>query len=396
MTLTGTGGCGKTRLALEVAARVQTGDVGGAWFELAPLADPCLVPQTVLASVNPRQQFFVTPLDALIEYLRSRHGLLLLDNCEHVLDASAELADALPGAVLSCASWQPAARRCAWRASSRAVCHPWPYRSRLSDGYPSMQDYEAVRLFVERAIEVHAEFELTPRNAPVVAAICSRLEGLPLAIELAAAWVRALGVEQILERLDDAVGLLVGGSPLAPSRQRTMRAALDWSHGLLKGPERAVFRRLAVFVGGWTLESAEAICSGGEVVLEHVLSLVTRLVDASLVQVEERDGRACYRLLEPVRQYAYECLASSQEFDAVCRKHSEFFLSFAQRWGADANPGGPAGEPRLTRSSRRRTTYGLLCVGAWSTLRPTGASASGERIGSFGSCAADSRKGERG
>src|SRR5262249_31065360 len=144
--------------------------------------------------------------------------------------------------------------------------------------------YPAVELFVARAAEVLADFAVTEQNGAAVAAICARLEGLPLAIELAAAWVRALGVEEILERLDDVFRLLVGGSPMAPSRQQTMRAALDWSHGLLKAPERALFRRLSVFVGGWNLEAAEVVSSGEEFIREHVLGLLTRLVDASLVQ----------------------------------------------------------------------------------------------------------------
>src|SRR6266542_3339052 len=168
--------------------------------------------------------------------------------------------------------------------------------------------FPAAQLFVERARAVQSNFDVTPRSAPVLAAICARLEGLPLAIELAAAWVRALGVEQILERLDDAFGLLVGGSRTAPRRQQTMRATLDWSHGLLSEPECVIFQRLAVFAGGWSLEAAEAVCARGEVEPRDVLPMLAQLVDRSLVQVEERAGRARYRLLEPVRQYVREWL----------------------------------------------------------------------------------------
>src|SRR5205807_3432862 len=175
---------------------------------------------------------------------------------------------------------------------------------------------------VQRAQAVQSDFGVTPRHAAVVAAICARLGGLPLAIELAAPWVRVLGVDQILERLDDTFGLLVGGSRSAPSRQQTMRATIDWSYGLLAEPERVVFQRLAVFVGGWSLEAAETVCSGTGVAPQDVLSILTRLVDGSLVQAEERDGRARYRLLEPVRQYAHECLIASGELDAIRRQHA--------------------------------------------------------------------------
>src|SRR6266545_1077449 len=201
--------------------------------------------------------------------------------------------------------------------------------------------FPAAQLFVERARAVQSTFGVTPRSAPVLAAICARLAGLPLAIELAAAWVRALGVEQILQRLDDAFELLIGGSQLAPNRQQTMRATLDWSYGLLAPAEQIVFRWLAAFVGGWSLEAAEEVCSGGGAAPREVLGLITRLVDASLVQVDESDGRARYRLLEPVRQYALAWLGASGELDAARYQHATWFDSFAERWETDANVGGP-------------------------------------------------------
>ncbi len=201
--------------------------------------------------------------------------------------------------------------------------------------------YPAVQLFVERAVATQSDFVVTSRNASAVAAICRRLEGLPLAIELAAPWVRALAVEQILERLDDTFGLLVDGSRSAPDRQKTMRATLDWSYGLLGELDRVVFRRLAVFVGGWSIEAAEAVCSGAEVSSYGVLSPLIGLVDASLVQVDHEDQRTRYRFLEPVRQYAHERLAGSGELDVTHRRHAEFFLHFAQHWEHDANAGGP-------------------------------------------------------
>ncbi|HET6318621.1 MAG TPA: hypothetical protein VFG86_19370 [Chloroflexota bacterium] len=224
----------------------------------------------------------------------------------------------------------------AWRVPSLAIPDPHSIVS-----HDELVRYSAAQLFVERAEAVQSNFGVTPRSVPVLAAICARLEGLPLAIELAAAWVRALGVEQILERLDNAVGLLVGGSPLAPSRQQTMRATLDWSYGLLAPSEQVVFRRLTVFVGGWSLEAAEVVCAGSGVAPHEVLGLLTRLVDASLVQFDEQDGRGRYRLLEPVRQYALARLGASTELDTVRYQHASYFESFAEGWEHDANVGGP-------------------------------------------------------
>ena len=220
-----------------------------------------------------------------------------------------------------------------------------------------------MQLFVQRAQAVQSNFAVTPRNAAAVSAICARLEGLPLAIELAAAWVRALGVEQILERLDDAFGLLVGGSRSAPSRQQTMRATIDWSYGLLAASERVVFQRLAVFVGGWSLEAAETVCSGGR--SRHTrCSRLTRLVDASLVQVEEREGRARYRLLEPVRQYAQMRSSASGELDAVRRQHAAFFESFARAVGdrREFRRARPPGRPRRAGARAGQPAGGAALV----------------------------------
>ena len=343
VTLTGVGGCGKTRLALGVASSLIGSFKDGIWLvELAALADPPLVPQAVASVLGVRERSDRSLLDALVAFLARRQVLLVLDNCEHLVKACAELADTLlhgcPGVRLLATSREalhiPGER--AWRVPSLAI--PDPHSIVRHD---ELVRYSAAQLFVERAQAAQSNFGVTPRGAPVLAAICARLEGLPLAIELAAAWVRALGVEQILERLDDAFELLVGGSRLAPSRQQTMRATLDWSYGLLAPSEQIVFRRLAVFVGGWSLEAAEEVCSGSGVAPQDVLGLLTRLVDASLVQVDERDGRARYRLLEPVRQYAQARLGASGELDAVRYQHATCFQSFAERWETDANVGGP-------------------------------------------------------
>jgi len=343
VTLTGVGGCGKTRLALRVASSMIGSFKDGVWLvSLAPLVDPQLVPHAVASVLGVRGRPDRAVLDAVVAHLARRQALLVLDNCEHVVKVCAEVAYTLlqgcPGLRLLATSREPLhiSGERAWRVPSLTLPDPASHVS-----VEQLVRYPAVELFVKRAVEVQADFVVSPANAPVVAAVSARLEGLPLAIELAAAWVRALGVEQILERLDNEFGLLVGGSRSAPNRQQTMRATLDWSYGLLGEPERLLFQRLAVFVGGWSLEAAEAICCGSGVALEEVLSLLTRLVDASLVQVEEHDRRARYRLLEPVRQYAREYLIAAHELDAMCRQHTDFFLSFAQRWGTDANLGGP-------------------------------------------------------
>src|SRR5713101_3584302 len=272
VTLTGVGGCGKTRLALGVASSLIGSFKDGVWLvELAALADPLLVPHAVALVLGVHERADRSLLDVLVAHLARRQVLLVLDNCEHLVKVCAELADTLlhgcPGVRLLATSREALhiAGERAWRVPALAI--PDPHSIVPPD---ELVHYAAVQLFVERARAVQSNFDLTPRSAPVVAAICIRLEGLPLAVELAAAWVRALGVEQILERLDDTVGLLVGSSRLAPSRQQTMRAALDWSHGLLAPPAQIVFRRLAVFVGGWSLEAAEIVCSAEEVEPQEV------------------------------------------------------------------------------------------------------------------------------
>jgi predicted ATPase/DNA-binding CsgD family transcriptional regulator/tetratricopeptide (TPR) repeat protein/DNA-binding XRE family transcriptional regulator len=342
VTLTGVGGCGKTRLAIKVASELVGTFRDGVWLVgLAPLTDPLLVPQAVASVLGVHERADRTLLEGLVAHVAQRQLLLVLDNCEHLVQSCAELAEKLlQGAQslrLLATSREPLhiAGEVAWRVP--ALAFPEPHASLAAD---ELGRYPAVQLFAERATAVSANFALTPRRAPLVAAICARLEGLPLAIELAAAWVRSLGLDEILERLGDSFGLLVGGSRTAPTRQQTLRATLDWSYGLLEPPEQSVFLRLSVFVGGWGLDAAEGVCSGGGVAPHEVLGRLTRLVDSSLVQVEERDERARYRLLEPVRQYTHERLVESGELNAVRRQHARFFMSYAERWQRDANGGG--------------------------------------------------------
>jgi non-specific serine/threonine protein kinase len=355
VTLTGTGGCGKTQLALVVATGLLDSFRDGVWLvDLVPVQTAHLVPQTAIAAIGLSEQSGETPLRTLVGRIGGRRLLLLLDNCEHVIDACAQLAEALldacPNLRLLTTSREPLriAGESVWRVPSLGIPEP---RSELAPD--RVAQFPAPQLFVQRAQAVKSDFAMTSRNAAVVSAICARLEGLPLAIELAAAWVRALSVEQILERLDDTFDLLVGGgSRSAPGRQHTMRAAIDWSYGLLTEAERVVFQRLAVFVGGWSLEAAENVCSDQTVDRREVLARLTRLVDASLVQMEDREQHARYRLLEPVRQYAQMRLSAASDLDAARRQHAAYYLSFAEQWETDANFGGPGRQTALTALER--------------------------------------------
>jgi predicted ATPase/DNA-binding CsgD family transcriptional regulator len=354
VTLTGTGGCGKTQLALLVATSLIDAFPDGVWLvDVVPVQAAQLVPQTVISVLGLREQPNETASQTLVGSIGARSLLLVLDNCEHLIDACATLAtallDACPNLRLLTTSREPLriSGERVWRVPSLSI--PEARLGLLPD---QVAQFPSVQLFVQRAQAVKSDFALTSRNAAAVSAICARLEGLPLAIELAAAWVRVLGLDQILERLDDTFELLVGGSRSAPSRQQTMQATMDWSYGLLSEAERVVFQRLAVFVGGWSLEAVEEVCSGGAVGRHEVLAGLTRLVDVSLVQVDEREEHSHYRLLEPVRQYALMCLSASDELEAVRRLHAVFFLSYAERWEHDANYGGPGRQAALTALER--------------------------------------------
>lgn len=348
LTLMGPGGCGKTRLAMAAAGRMPGRFDGVCWVWLAPVADPSQVPEAVADAVGARELPGLSPAEAVVERVGERDLLLVLDNCEHVVGACAGLVEVLlrscPGLKILCTSREvlEVAGETAW---------PVPPLTRPDPGHPSEPEallaYEAVRLFVERAGVAAPGFALTRENAAAVARVCERLDGIPLAIELAAARIRVLSAAQISDRLDDALGLLTGGSRTAPPRQRTLRAALDWSHCLLPKEEKALFRRLSVFVGGFALGAAEEVCSGGDLRAGNVLGLLSRLVDKSLVFVVRREGEARYRLLATVRQYAGERLAASGEEQALRRRHAGFFLDLAER--AEAAPKGPGQEDWLDR-----------------------------------------------
>ncbi|MGH2372157.1 MAG: ATP-binding protein [bacterium] len=335
LMLTGSGGCGKTRLALQVGADLVEGFTDGVWLvELAPISDPVLVPQTVASTLHIREEPGRPLLVTLTDHLGPKQVLLLLDNCEHLVEACARLAEALLRAcprlrILATSRESLAiAGEMTWRVPSLTVPDParLPPLERLTQ-------YEAVRLFIERAIAARPDFTVTERNAPALAQVCHQLDGIPLAIELAAARVKVLPVNQIAERLDDLFRLLTGGGRTALPHHQTLEAAMDWSYELLSEPERMLLGRLSVFAGGWTLEAAEAVCAGDGVPSSTILDLMAQLVDKSLVMARVHDGQAVegrYWLQEPVRQYATRKIRESGAEAAVHRRHWEYFVDLVE------------------------------------------------------------------
>ena len=335
VTLTGPGGTGKTRLSLQVAADVLEAFPKGVWFvELAPLADPALVAQKAAFALGLRELQGRPAQDVLSDYLREKTLLLILDNCEHLVEACAALADALlracPGLKILASSREALGIAGEAPFGVGSLTNPDPRRLPPIE---TLTQYEAVRLFIERATTVLPTFAVTNENAPALAQICHKLDGIPLAIELAAARVKVLRVEQIATRLDDAFRLLTGGSRTALPRQQTLRALIDWSYALLSEDERALLQQLAVFAGGWTLEAAESVCAeAGRAGLfpEDILDLLTRLVDKSLVLADHNSGQETrYGLLETVRQYAQEKLAETDNGDLVRERHLDCYLRLA-------------------------------------------------------------------
>ena len=365
LTLTGSGGCGKTRLGLQVAADLVEEYKDGVWVvELAPLSDPDLVIQEVasvlgiregsgslsMGAGTPGAPSTTSEADSLLTrltgYLKSKQLLLVLDNCEHLIDECIRLVDVL---LRSCLNLKimVASREAlgitgesAYRVPSLSLPDP----SNLPP-LENFSNYESVNLFIDRAVAAVSTFRVTDQSAPAVAQICHRLDGIPLAIELAAARVRVLEVEEITTRLDEDFRLLTGGSRTALPRQQTLRAMIDWSYNLLSEKERILFNRLSVFMGGWTLEAAEAICSGEDIDSYEVLDLLTSLVDKSLVITEGvysgdgGGGKKRYHLLETVRQYARDRILDSGESPSLRDRHLEWCLDLVER--ADPELRGP-------------------------------------------------------
>jgi predicted ATPase/class 3 adenylate cyclase/DNA-binding CsgD family transcriptional regulator len=314
VTLTGAGGAGKTRLAIEIAGRLAEEFSDGVWYaDLAPLTHPDLVPVTVARAMGLPDQPGRSALDSLVRYIGNRSMLVVMDNCEHLPDACAQLASALLDACATLTLF----------ATSREPIRAF---GEFTWSVPSLTlDTEAVELFTDRARQVRPDFAVTAENATTVTEICRRLDGMPLAIELAAARIRALSLQEIMDSLHDRFRLLTGGARTAVRRQQTLRASVDWSHALLTEPERILFRRLAVFLGGFDLDAAQAVAGDADVQRYQILDQLALLVDKSLVVAENISGRTRYRFLETVRQYALEKLGESGEAATVRSRHRDHF-----------------------------------------------------------------------
>jgi predicted ATPase/DNA-binding SARP family transcriptional activator len=438
VTLTGPGGVGKTRLGLQVAAVMADGFADGIFLvDLAPLRDPSLVAASIGQILGLRETGGQSFMESLKGHLHGRQLLLVLDNFEHLLPAAAVVADLLavsPGLKVLVTSRAPLRL---WGESEYPVPPlpaPAPPHAGLSDQAPGARQsgpegldpthwaqFDAVQLFVQRAQDVRSDFAVTPTNAVKIAEICCRLDGLPLAIELAAARLRALSVEQIAARLDDRFRLLTGGSRAALPRQQTLKGLIDWSYDLLPHSERALLRRLSIFAGGWTLEAAEAVCSDDglpansekpapptplmpgpipdlqlQVQKVDVLDLLNHLVEHSLVIHEERDGVSRYRLLETIREYAHERAEGEPDvLRVVVDRHAQFYLGFAEQYVArmrtrDQTRALEAMEPELDNlriamdEARARRQHELCARLALSfTIRCTGKDGGRMRSGAY-------------
>jgi predicted ATPase/DNA-binding CsgD family transcriptional regulator len=330
VTLTGAGGCGKTRLALRVASDLRDAYADGVrWVELAPLADATLLPQAIAKALNAVEQPGRALLDVVLDFLHNKRLLLVLDNCEHLASACAEFAhDALcdaPQIRILSTSREPL-------AVTGELLYPvaplaLPPKSQVTD----IASFDSIRLFVERARGVLPNFTLTSTNAQPVADICRRLDGIPLAIELASARVNALTVEQIAARLDDRFALLTSARHGVPSHHRTLRAALDWSYNLLSAQEQTLLQRLSVFAGGCALDAVVQVCGGDGIAPEQIVDGLSSLVNKSLVVAETlKPSDARYAMLETIRQYAGDKLRESGEGEAIRNRHLDYFLKFAQ------------------------------------------------------------------
>lgn len=370
LTLTGSGGCGKTRLAVEVASQLLRKFPDGVWVvELASIMEPSHVAGAVASAMSLHEEAGKDITETLKDFLRQQNVLIVLDNCEHLVEACARLADTL---LRSCAQLKILATsreaigvpgETTWNVPSLSVPEDDEFQSATK-----ILSYEAVRLFAERATQSQSTFILDEANCHAVAKICRRLDGIPLALELAAARVKSLGVEDIAARLDDRFRLLTGGSRTALPRQQTLRATIDWSYRLLEEPEKLMLRRLSVFYGGWTLEAAEAITAefpyrrvpnpkGDRSILEpnrdgiplpgiedwEVLDLMTQLVDKSLVVYDQSDAHGRYRMLETVRQYSQEKLFESDEAIVLRGRHLQYMLELVEDLAPQLG-GGETGE----------------------------------------------------
>jgi predicted ATPase/class 3 adenylate cyclase len=330
LTLTGPGGIGKTRLSLQLAADVTESFPDGLWFvELAAISDARLVPQAVASALGVKEEAGRPVAEAVVRHVKELRTLLILDNCEHLVAACAELAAQLLRSsshlkiLTSSREHLNIAGESVYTVPGLSV--PGIDHKSSFEGIPP---YEAMHLFIDRAVAAYPAYRTTDQNTLAIADICRRLDGIPLAIELAAARVRALPVEEIAQRLSDRFKLLTGGDRTALPRQQTLQALIDWSYDLLTEPERALLRQLSVFAGGWTLEAAETV-AGGELARSDVFDLLSHLVEKSLIVAEPERGR--FRLLETVRQYAEARLRESGEEAPARSRHLAFYLDLAEK-----------------------------------------------------------------
>ncbi len=334
VTLVGAGGVGKTRLAVRIATDLGRAFPGGVWLvELADLRDPALVGNAVLAALDLRDQAEREPVTLLRSYLRDKDLLLVLDNCEHLLDATARLIDdvlrAAPGVRVLATSREPLSV-----AGEHVLpVPPLDLPSPQPESLAQTSRNDAVRLFVERAAAAAGRFELTDANRAAVVDVCRRLDGLPLAIELAAVRTRALSPDQIRDRLSDRFNLLTGGNRAALPRHQTLRTAIEWSYDLLTPAEQTMLTRLCVFAGRYTLDDIEGVCSADDLPAAHALDLVTSLLDKSLLSKEDA-GVACYRLHETMREFARLKLREGGDADTVELRCADYYLSRCQQFAA--------------------------------------------------------------
>lgn len=356
LTLTGSGGAGKTRLSIQAARDLGAQFPDGAWFvDLAALSDPDLVVHVTAAALNVREQSGTPILASLISYLQPRTMLLVLDNCEHLLEACACLTQALleacPDARMLVTSREPLGvpGEITWIVPPLTLPdpRPWLSPSSMQESIAAYQQSEAIQLFMARASAASPDFSLTSQNAPWVANICRRLDGIPLAIELAAARLRAFSPRQIAEHLDDRFQLLTGGLRTAPARQQTLLAALDWSFALLSPEEQRLFRQLTVFSGGWTLAAAEGVCSGPA---QDLMRVLASLVEKSLVVVDRYLDETRYHYLETIRQYGAQLMAEAAETGPIRSRHLDYFTRWAEQ--ADSFLSGPEQSAWLERFNR--------------------------------------------